>query len=70
MSLIGDSIVAARKEKGFTQERLALEVNVSPTYLRRIEKGTANPPIKELDHVVTPMGIALTNTVSFLILCK
>ncbi len=62
---IGNSIVAARKEKGFTQERLALEANVSPAYLRLIEKGSANPTIKELNRVVTPMGIALTNPVAF-----
>ena len=35
---IGESIVNLRKRKGFTQEKLALECEISTSYLRRIEQ--------------------------------
>ena len=40
---IGTTIVSLRKEKGLTQEQLALECEISVSYLRRIEHGEANP---------------------------
>ena len=42
---IGKAIVDIRKQKGLSQEYLALECDVSVSYLRRIEHGTANPTI-------------------------
>ena len=45
---IGTTIVSLRKEKGLTQEQLALECEISVSYLRRIEPGEANPPIHAL----------------------
>lgn len=48
---IGESIVNLRKRKGFTQEKLALECEISTSYLRRIEHGAANPTIKELKRI-------------------
>ena len=42
---IGRTIVALRTQKGFSQEYLALECEMSLSYLRRIEHGTANPTI-------------------------
>ena len=36
---IGTTIVSLRKEKGLTQEQLALECEISVSYLRRIEHG-------------------------------
>ena len=45
---IGDTIVSLRKEKRLTQEQLALECEISISYLRRIEHGDANPTINEL----------------------
>ncbi len=45
---IGRTIVALRTQKGFSQEYLALECEMSLSYLRRIEHGTANPTIDML----------------------
>lgn len=42
---IGKAIVNIRKQKGLSQEYLALECDMSVSYLRRIEHGTANPTI-------------------------
>ena len=36
-----------------------MKLNVS--YLRRIEHGTANPTINQLERIVAPMGITLKN---------
>ena len=58
---IGNSIVLLRKHRGFTQEHLALECEMSISYLRRIEHGTANPTIKELQHIADILGTELEN---------
>lgn len=56
---IGKSIVSLRKQKGFTQERLALECEISTSYLRRIEHGEANPTIKELKRITDVLEVEL-----------
>lgn len=48
---IGASIVFLRKEKGLTQENLALEAEISVSYLRLIEHGKANPSQNELQKI-------------------
>ena len=48
---IGRIIVVLRERKGLTQEKLALEAEMSVTYLRRIEHGRANPTLRALDRV-------------------
>lgn len=40
---IGATVIYLRKEKGLTQERLALECAISVSYLRLIEHGNATP---------------------------
>ena len=42
---IGKAIVDIRTYRGYSQEYLALECDMSVSYLRRIEHGTANPTI-------------------------
>ena len=39
---IGRTVVVMRERKGLTQEKLALEAEMSVTYLRRIEIGRAH----------------------------
>ena len=48
---IGRTVVVMRERKGLTQEKLALEAEMSVTYLRRIEHGRANPTLRALDRV-------------------
>ena len=40
-----------RKRAGYTQEQMAHELDMSPAYLRRIEKGTANPSLSKLEAI-------------------
>lgn len=58
---IGVSIVFLRKEKGLTQENLALEAEISISYLRLIEHGRANPTLNELQKIAEVLEIELCN---------
>ena len=58
---IGETIVYLRKEKGLTQENLALETGISVSYLRSIEHGNANPTINELWKIAEVLGGELRN---------
>lgn len=43
-----------------TQEKLALEAEMSVIYLRRIERGRANPTLRALDRVAAILGLELS----------
>ena len=58
---IGETIVLLRKEKGITQESLALECEISTSYLRLIEHGDANPTINELWKIAEVLEVELRN---------
>jgi transcriptional regulator with XRE-family HTH domain len=45
LKTFGKSLATIRKEKGFTQEKLAFTIGVSPTYIGFIEQGRRNPTI-------------------------
>lgn len=59
---IGRSIVDIRKRKGITQEELALEAEMSVSYLRTIEHGNANPTIKTIVRLTTVLNKPITIT--------
>lgn len=56
---IGKSIVYLRQKRGITQEQLALEANVSISYLRALEHDLANPSIEILDRLARVLEIPL-----------
>lgn len=58
---IGKSIVFLRRQKGLTQEALALECGISVSYLRLIEHGDANPTINELWIIARTLEVKLAN---------
>ena len=57
----GKTIIYLRKQKGLTQEQLALECEISVSYLRRMEHGEANPTILELEKLSTVLKVDLRN---------
>ena len=57
---IGRTVVVMRERKGLTQEKLALEAEMSVTYLRRIEHGRANHTLRALDRVAAILGMELS----------
>jgi len=58
---IGETIIYLRKQKGFTQEKLALEAEISISYMRLIERGAANPTIRELQKIADVLEAELRN---------
>ena len=60
---IGQNIAQLRKEKGMSQERLALESDMSVSYLRAIEHGKANPTISALGRLAYTLGISFNTIV-------
>ena len=55
---VGYRIKLCRKEKNFTQERLAEEINVSPHYIYEIERGSKNMSIYTLDKISKALNIS------------
>ena len=60
---IGRTIVTGRTLRGLSQEQLALECEMSVSYLRRIEHGAANPTINELSRIAEALGAEFRNTI-------
>ena len=54
--IIGRNVKRLRREKGYSQEQLALEAESSPSILRMIERGEANPTIKTLGKLAVSLG--------------
>lgn len=54
---IGRNIVALRKRKGLTQEDLALESDMSISFLRQLEHGRVNVSLDSLDKLAATLGI-------------
>ncbi|MGM9520877.1 MAG: helix-turn-helix domain-containing protein [Oscillospiraceae bacterium] len=60
---MGCNIVSIRKEKRISQEQLALNSDVSVSYLRSIEHGAANPSIKVLSSLAKTLGTSLNSII-------
>jgi len=58
---IGNTIIFLRKTKGLTQEALALECEISVSYMRLMEHGRANPTINELWRIAEVLDVELRN---------
>jgi len=55
----GKRMSEARKANGFTQEKLADEVGLSPTYIGFIEQGKRNPTIHNIYKISKALNISL-----------
>lgn len=60
---IGNTIVSLHKAKGLTQEALALECEISVSYMRLMEHGKANPTINELWRNAEVLDVELRNPI-------
>lgn len=56
----GKKISELRKEKGFSQEKLALEANIDRTYISDIEKGNRNISLEILDKLSKTLNIHIS----------
>ena len=60
---IGGTTGKTRALRNLLQEQLALECEMSISYLRRIEHGTANPTINELSRIAEALGAEFRNPI-------
>jgi transcriptional regulator with XRE-family HTH domain len=61
--IIGQRIKEVRKMRGWSQERLSEEIDVTTVYISRIERGTSNINLKRLAQI----SKALNTTIEYLI---
>lgn len=56
LQVLGERIREARKSKGLSQEALALQSNITPSYLGGVERGQRNPSFKKLCSISKVLG--------------
>ncbi|MNW67761.1 HTH-type transcriptional regulator ImmR [compost metagenome] len=57
-------LVSARKKKGWTQDELAAQVDISRAYLSNIERGVYAPSLKVAQRLSNILGLS-TDTLFF-----
>ena len=57
---LGLRIRYLRKQKGMSQEDLALESGVNKNYLSDLERGERNPTVLVMEKIATALGIDLS----------
>ena len=55
--LLGEAIRAARKEAGFSQEKLAEKADLSPVLISRVESGKESPSVDNLVKTARALGV-------------
>lgn len=61
---VGLNIKMLRKRLGFSQEKLAYQIEMSPAYLRRIECGLANPTLSLLQRIAYSLNTTVSELTS------
>jgi transcriptional regulator with XRE-family HTH domain len=54
--VVGANVRRLRKERGLTQESLALDATIDLTYLGGIERGRRNPSVEVLGRLANALG--------------
>ena len=57
----GERLRELRRERGFTQEEVALRADITTSYYGQIERGTANPSVALLEKICAVMGISISD---------
>jgi len=61
---LGARIKKIRKEKGFSQEQLALKSKLHRTYISDIERGDRNVSIKNIEKIAEALDVTLSYLLS------
>ncbi len=56
---VANRIKTLREARKLTQNALAYQAGVSPTYIYQLEKGEKSPTVEYLDHICWGLGITL-----------
>ncbi|MCU6712429.1 helix-turn-helix domain-containing protein [Paenibacillus sp. J5C_2022] len=62
--LIGENIRALRREKGLSQEQLALRADINTSYMGQVERGEKNPTIDVLNRIAFALQTPLKDIVT------
>lgn len=54
-----ETLINARKNKGWTQENLADEIMITRAYLANIERGAYDPSLKVAQRISSKLGISI-----------
>ncbi|RTQ44669.1 XRE family transcriptional regulator [Hymenobacter gummosus] len=57
---LGIRVMSLRKERGLSQEALALQAGLDRTYIPAIEKGTRNVSISVAEKLANALGISIS----------
>jgi transcriptional regulator with XRE-family HTH domain len=58
--LLGATLKRTRQLEGLTQAELAGRLDVSPSYVQKLEAGRANPTLGQLAHLAGALGRGLS----------
>lgn len=56
----GLAVAVLRKEKGYSQERFALEANIARKYMSDIENGKRNVSLDVMKRIADKLGVSLS----------
>jgi transcriptional regulator with XRE-family HTH domain len=62
--LLGEAVGAARKEAGFSQEKLAKKADLSTVFISRIERGVESPSVDNLLKIAKALGVRVRDLVA------
>lgn len=55
-NIFAQNVVMKRKDRGLTQEQLALDVCIQRSYMSGIERGTRNPTLAVVEKIADALG--------------
>lgn len=60
----GERLRTLRRERGLTQEEVAMRADITTSYYGQLERGTANPTVGMLEKICCVMGISISDIFS------
>lgn len=63
-SLIGERIREARKKKGWSQEKLAEEIDIATAFLSRVERGHSQINLKRLSQIANALDVPMETLIT------
>ena len=63
LKLLGKKVIKLRKEKGISQEKLAIAAGIERSYMGAIERGERNPSYDKLVSISKALGILVSELV-------
>ena len=55
--ILGQNVREVRKQRGLSQEQLALDADMKRSYVSDLERGTRNPSVKAIERIATALRV-------------